>query len=251
MTNSLKQSTKFLCAPFLLCAVFSVHAGAPINGERAVELKVTAIGTKLAGGVQVPAFSIDTQTGLELDPQDRFIAALPLLPKSITTKMAKSISWIHITGYGWLLIPRAWVVVDGGVGADGSMALVAQAKSDGAWLEYTDAGQCVGCAIGAARCFYPQAQAQAIEFEFDITECEQATAQDSSAKRLPSLQYQVSTSIAERLQTLRNYHDSDGIRYQQLTLHQPGLPNAGSATEFDLKQGALGVFFKRVWVTSD
>jgi hypothetical protein len=250
MTISLKQLTTFLWPTFLLCAVFSLHAGAPINVERAVELKVTAIGTRLALAQQIPAFSIDTRTGLELSPQDRVLAELPVLPKTITAKMAASISWIHITGYGWLLIPRAWSVVDGGVGADGSMVLVAQAKSGGAWLEYTDAGQCVGCAINAAHCFYPQAQSQAIEFEFELTHCEQAM-QNSSAKRLPPLQYQARTSKAERVQTLRNYHDSDGIRYQQLTLHQPSLPNAGSNAEVDLKQGALGVFFRRIWVASD
>ena len=251
MTTFLQQSRKTLWPTFLLCAVFSLRAGAPINEERAAELKVAAIGTRLAGAQQIPAFSIDTRTGLELSPQDRVLADLPAVPKSITLKMAKSISWIHITGYGWLLIPRGWRVVDGGVGADGSMVLVAQAKSGGAWLEYTDAGQCVGCAIGAARCFYPQAQAQAIEFEFDSTQCDQAAAPNSSAKRLPSLQYQARTSKTERVQTLRNYHDSDGISYQQLTLHQPGLPNAGSATEFDLKQGALGVFFRHIWAASD
>ena len=248
MTISLKQLLKFLRPIFLLCPVFSLQAGAPINVERAVELKVAAIGTKLAGAAQIPAFAVDTRTGLALAPQDRGLSELPVLPKSITAKMAKSISWIHITGHGWLLIPRAWRVVDGGVGADGSMVLVAQAKSGDAWLEYTDAGQCVGCAINAARCFYPQAHARALEYEFDVAECAQATAQNASVKRLPSLQYQVRTSQAERVQTLRYYYDTDGIRYQQLTLHQPSLTNAASATQLDLKQGALGVFFKQIWV---
>lgn len=251
MTISLKQQIRLSSAVLLLLAALPLHAGAPVNVERALELKVAAIGTRSARARQIPAFSIDTRTGLELSPQDRVLAEQPTLPKSITAKMANSISWIHITGYGWLLIPRAWSVVDGGVGADGSMVLVAQSKTGGSWLEYTDAGQCVGCAIGAARCFYPQAQAQAIEFEFDTTICEQATVQNSSAKRLPALQYQSRTSKAERVQTLRNYHDSDGIRYQQLTLHQPSLPNAGSNAEVNLKQSALGVFFKNVWVAED
>ncbi len=250
MTISLKQQIRLSSAVLLLLAALPLHAGAPINLERALELKVAAIGTRLAGAQQIPAFSIDTRTGLELSPHDRVLADLPAVPKSITAKMAKSISWIHISGYGWLLIPRAWAVVDGGVGADGSMVLVAQAKSGGAWLEYTDAGHCVGCAINAARCFYPQADARAIEFEFDTAHCEQST-QNSSAKRLPSLQYQVRTSQAERVQTLRYYYDTDGIRYQQLTLHQPSLTNAAGVAELDLKQGALGVFFKQIWVAAD
>ena len=240
------QSPTILWAALLLFAAYSARAAAPIDLERAAELRVTALGTRLAGGMQVPAFSVDARTGLDLDPQDRALAELPVLPDTI---QAASISWIHLTGYGWLLIPRGWRVVDAGVGADGSMVLMAQAKAGDSWLEYTDAGFCVGCAIGQARCFYPQAQAQAVEFEFDAVHCKSET--KASAPRLPARQYQYRITGAEQIQTLRSYEDLDGIRFQQLKLHQPSLPNARSTREIDLKRGALGVFFSRIWVAGD
>jgi len=251
MTILPKQSSGFHCAIFywaalLLVAAFSLHAGAPIDAERAAELKVTPIGTRLAGATQIPAFSVDARTGLDLGPDDRGLAELPVLPRNIN---ARSLSWVHLTGYGWLMIPRDWSVVDAGAGADGSMALVAQAKSGASWLEYSDAGQCVGCAISAANCFYPQAHAQAIEYEFDFDSC----GESSSAvgrKRVPSLQYRLNKSKDGSLQTLRNYIDLDGIRYQQLRVHQPSSVNAGG-TVITLKSDALGIFFKRVWIAAD
>ena len=246
MTISFKQSPKILWAAVLLFAAYSACAGALINVERAAALKVTAIGTRLAGNMQVPAYSVDARTGLDLGPQERALAELPVLPDAIK---AASISWIHLTGYGWLLIPRGWRVVDAGVGADGSMALMAQANAGDSWLEYTDAGYCVGCAIGQARCFYPQAQAQAVEFEYDAKHCE-LTGTKASASRLPALQYQLRKTDAQHIQTLRNYEDLDGIRFQQLKVHQPSLHNARS-TRIDLKRGALGVFFRRIWVAAD
>ena len=243
-----KQLTKFHWAVFLLAA-FSLHAGAPVDTERATELKVTTIGTRLAGAVLIPAYSVDTRTGLDLSPEDRaFLAELPVLPRTIK---AKSVSWVYLTGYGWLLIPRGWIVVDGGVGADGSMALLAQSKSGISWLEYSDAGNCVGCAITAASCFYPQAHAQALDYDFDTTECGKSGATQAAAPRAPALQYQLHNSKGARLQTLRNYSDVDGISYQQLRVHQPNLPHAGSAAEIDLKNHALGIFFKRIWIAPE
>lgn len=235
----------FYWTAVLLGLTFALHARAPIDAERAAELKVTAIGTRVAGTVHIPAFSVATRTGLDLSPLDQSLAELPVLPKSISRSAAKSIQWIHITGYGWLLIPRGWRVVDGGVGADGSMLLMAQSTSGNAWLEYTDAGHCVGCAISQASCFYPQAHAQALEFEFANSECGKDKV-SASAPRLPALQYRYDNNASERVQTMRHYHDLDGIRYQQLSVHQ-----ARGSKEIDLKQHALGVFFKRIWVAVD
>ena len=247
MNNFRTQLTKLYWGLFLLAA-FSVHAGAPIDAERAAELKLTRIGMRLAGTSQIPAYSVNARTGLDLSPEDRaFLAELPILPDKIK---ASSVSWIHLSGYGWLLIPRGWQVVDAGVGADGSMVLMAQAKTGNSWLEYSDAGQCVGCAITAASCFYPQAQTQALEYDFDTTQC-QSMASTASAKRLPALQYQSDNSNSARLQTLRNYRDLDGISYQQLRVHQANLPHAGGTEEINLKNDALGLFFKRIWVAPE
>ena len=257
MTILPKQSARSHWAALLFFAAFFVQAGAPIDAERAAELKVTPIGTRLAGTTQIPAFSVDSRTGLDLGPDDRALAELPVLPRTIK---AKSLSWIHLTGYGWLLIPKGWRVVDGGVGADGSMMLIAQAnqkanpKSGASWLEYRDAGQCVGCAISAANCFYPQAHAQAIENEFDLDACsESSSATDIAAaagKRVPALQYQRVKSKDGTLQTLRHYRDLDGISYQQLRVQQPSSLRAG-AEKIDLKSDALGIFFKRIWVAAE
>ncbi len=232
-------------AAFLLFSALSVCAGAPIDAERAAELKITAIGTRLAGTSQIPAFSVDVRTGLDLGPGDHAFAELPILPRTIH---AKSLTWIHVTGYGWLLIPKGWQVVDGGAGADGSMALIAQSKSGTSWLEYTDAGDCVGCAIGAASCYYPQAYKQAVENEFDFSACGKASVTTAAAQRAPELQYQTQNTNGVSIQTLRNYRDLDGIRYQELLLHQA---NASGAEKINLKIGALGIFFKRVWVAAE
>ncbi len=251
------SGVRFCWATLLLLAAFLVHADAPIDEERAAELKVTAIGTRLAGTRQISAFSVDVRTGLDLGPDDRALAELPVLPRTISTK---SLSWVHLTGYGWLLIPKGWSVVDGGVGADGSMVLIAQAnanaskkaniKPDASWLEYRDAGQCVGCAISAANCFYPQAHAQAVENEFDFDSCDEANA-IAGKKRTPALQYQRTNDKGGSLQTLRNYSDLDGVSYQQLRLHQPSSAKAGDSDAINLKSGALGIFFKRVWVATE
>lgn len=254
MTILPKQSARWHWAALLLLAAFFVHADAPIDAARAAELKVTPIGTRLAGTLQIPAFSVDVRTGLDLDSEDRaFLAELPVLPGTIK---AKSLSWIHLTGYGWLLIPKGWRVVDGGVGADGSMVLIAQAnaKSGASWLEYSDAGQCVGCAISAANCFYPQAHASAVENEFDFEACSKpsatAAAADTAGKRVPALQYQLVKSKDGALQTLRYYSDLDGVSYRQLRVQQSNSLSA-HAEKIDLKRDALGIFFKRVWVAAE
>ena len=244
-----KQSNRFhwssrYWATLLIFAAFFVHADAPIDLERAAELKVTPIGMRLAGTAQIPAFSVDSRTGLDLGSDDRALAELPVLPTQIN---AKSLTWVHLNGYGWLMIPKGWSVVDAGTGADGSMALIAQSKSGASWLEYSDAGQCVGCAISAANCFYPQAHAQAVENEFDFDSCGEASA-TAAKKRVPALQYQRTNSKDGFLQTLRNFGDLDGVSYQQLRVYQPISTKSGGSDEVDLKSDALGIFFKRIWV---
>ncbi len=248
MTILLHKSSRSKWFVLLLFVAVVVHAGAPIDKERASELKVTAIGTRLAGTTLTPAFSVDVRTGLDLGPNDRAWAKLPVLPRGIK---AKSLSWVHLTGYGWLVIPTGWRVVDGGVGADGSMVLMAQAKSGTSWLEYSDAGNCVGCAISQASCFYPQAYVNALENEFLFDACDNAKVTAAGAKPIPSLQYQIENTKDSSVQTLRNYIDQDGIRYQQLRLHQPNLPHASRAAEIDLKRDALGIFFTQVWITAE
>ena len=136
------------------------------------------------------------------------------------------------------------------MGADGSMALIAQSKSGTSWLEYSDAGQCVGCAISAANCFYPQAHTQAVENEFEFESCG-VSSSTAINKRVPSLQYQRTNSKDGSVQTLRNYSDLDGVSYQQLRVHQPISVKAGDSAEIDLKNHALGIFFKRVWVAAE
>ena len=229
-----------------MLAVFFAHADAPIDTERASELKVTAIGTRLAGRTQIPAFSVDVRTGLDLGPGDHALAQLPVLPRGIK---AKSLSWVHLTGYGWLVIPADWRVVDGGVGADGSMVLMAQAKSGRAWLEYSDAGNCVGCAISQASCFYPQAYSNAKENEFLFTECDNAKVTAAGAKPIPALQYQLLKTNDGSTQTIRNYVDTDGIRYQQLRLYQESL-RRDNANYINFNRDPLAFFFKRVWISS-
>ena len=245
MTFLLNKSSRSNWLIVLMLAAFFAHAGAPIDTERASELKVTAIGTRLAGTTQIPAFSVDVRTGLDLGPDDRALAKLPVLPRGIK---AKSLSWVHLTGYGWLVIPAGWRVVDGGVGADGSMVLMAQSKSGASWLEYSDAGNCVGCAISQASCFYPQAYVSALENEFLFDACDNAKVTTSGAKPIASLQNELQKTKDGAIQSLRNYIDQDGVRYQQLQVHQPDLSNANGEERINLKSDALGVFFARVWI---
>jgi hypothetical protein len=235
-------NTKLLatCMALILFMFFdNTCVGAPIRADRAIELHVSTIGMRALGKAKIPAFSIDTQTGLDLAEADRVLYPLPPM-NDIPPLLATQVSWIHVTGYGWLLIPRGWTVVDGGVGADGSMALVASSKSGDSWLEYSDMGACVGCAVGAASCYYPQAQKYAQELE--MGQCEKRDSPNPQSPRTPSMHYARAQTSGANEQVLRRYLDADGyIRFHQLTLHSLDVK------ETDMRAEALGLFFTQIW----
>ncbi len=242
---------RFLCITLILFIFSSAAgaAGAPIRADRAAELHIHTVSARLFGKTKIPAFSVDTQTGLDLTDSDRALNPMPTLD-AITPSQADQVSWVHVTAYGWLLIPRGWSVVDGGVGADGSMALVASNKNGSSWLQYTDMGACVGCAVGAASCFFPQAQKYALELE--MGQCKNTKSPSLAARRhgkeslqsarSASLQYTNSSVNGAYEQVLRRYLDDDGyIRFRQLTLHSMD----GKKT--DMRAEGLGLFFTQVW----
>jgi hypothetical protein len=212
MPSSLQLKALFIALALsfskLLCAA------APVNPERAKELSITTLGTRQIAGIAVPAFQIDSQTGLDLAPQDRKPGAVPQL--KLSAKAAAWLQWVHLSGYGWLLLPKDWKVIDAGVGANGSMILVASGAS-GDWLEYYDTAASVGSALSAASCFYPQAQKLAIEYE--MGQCQRADAPKMSAKAISPVQSTRERRNGEALQILRRYTQQPDVNFRSLRMH--------------------------------
>jgi hypothetical protein len=206
---------------FVISTLFAAQSGVAASGrqpeidqERAAELHIKRLGQAKIAGVSVATFQVDTRTGLDLTDADRVPYDAPAIAK-ITPKAAAAISLVFVSGYGWLALPRDWQVIDGGVGADGSMVLVAQSKTQASeWLRYSDTGACVGCALGAASCFYPQAQKLAIEYEMGQCEKPQFKAQSAN---LPALQ----TKATRQGQSYewRYYQAAPDTNFRDLSLH--------------------------------
>jgi hypothetical protein len=185
-----------------------------IDQERAAELDIKRLGQSKIAGVSVATFQVDTRTGLDLTEADRLPYDAPAIPK-ITPKAAAAISLIFVSGYGWLALPRDWQVIDGGVGADGSMVLIAQSKTQAdEWLRYRDTGACVGCALSAASCYYPQAQKQAIDYEMGQCDKPKFKAQSANSPALQTTATQKGQSYAWRY-----YEAAPDTNFRELSLH--------------------------------
>jgi Domain of unknown function (DUF4850) len=208
----------FALALCLLCAIvgFAQSADfaalASVNAERAAELKISALSPQNS----VPAILVQAQTGLDLAPGDMRPASSP-----VALKLGKksAVQWAYLIGYGWLLLPKDWRVIDAGVGANGSMILIAEAKDHSRWLEYYDTGASVGSAIDAASCDYPQAQALALAYE--MGQCENADPPNPKASAIQSTQFQVKTLSHAEQQQLSFYASAPHVGYRRLRWNGP------------------------------
>jgi hypothetical protein len=211
----------------------NVFAAAPVNLERAKELSVKPLAPHVMHGVAVPAVAVDSQSGIDLTDADRIPGAFPSL--ALSAKAAASVQWVHLSAYGWLLIPRGWTVVDAGVGANGSMILVA-GGANGAWLEYYDTAASVGSALSAASCTYPQAQKLALEYE--MGQCEAAKPPNANAPAIPPTQRTLKTVKGETDVVLQRYTSAPGVNFRSLRIHPAHSASA-----------AIEQFFRHVWGT--
>jgi|SRR5580765_1516994 len=79
--------------------------------------------------------------------------------KLTAAQAARLAAWA--TPGGWILLPRDWKPMAGGVGMDGSTAITFVPPSGQGHFDYYDASACVGCAETSASLFFPEARRDA------------------------------------------------------------------------------------------
>ena len=120
------------------------------------------------GGGRVPALGLALESGAGDHLAGR-PNRLPVLKVSLQPGQSARLSAVYSDLTGWVLVPRGWVAVVGGVGADGSgvLAFTPTAHDRPAeWLLFSSTGACVGCALSAASPFFPRWRAESLRQGF-------------------------------------------------------------------------------------
>lgn len=129
-------------------------------------LRVAALGdARLRNGVHLPAYAVDLPqaAGDAAWTHDRPESLE--LDAALDRRHASRLA-LWYSHAGWLLVPRSWKPAKGGVGANGSVALLFLPSAGEGHLSYYDPSACIGCAQLAASAFFPEARADARRNEF-------------------------------------------------------------------------------------
>lgn len=121
----------------------------------------------LNGRIRLPAHALDVVHGADGRTGDR-PESLAFTAK-LNAKHAAQLALWYTPG-GWLLVPRGWRPLHGGVGANGSVSLLFVAPDGDGYLSYYDPSACVGCAQHAASAFFAEARQDARDNEFPYYE---------------------------------------------------------------------------------
>ncbi len=111
------------------------------------------------GSLRMPAYAITVVDGI-----DGWTTARPETMKIDGAKLAAAQAArlaAYSTPAGWMLVPRGWKLLAGGVGADGSIAITFVPSSGQGHFDFYDASACRGCAETPASLFFPEARADA------------------------------------------------------------------------------------------
>lgn len=135
--------------------------------------------TKLAGtllandGVRIPAYVIAVEDAAgnpgdliapELSGQDMTVH------KDVPGESAKYLS-AYWTNVGWMLVPREWLLIKAAVGADNSSVYEFKEPNGGKGVLVANdsGGACMGCALGLAAPFFPEARRLATETDMRVS----------------------------------------------------------------------------------
>ncbi len=160
-----------LLLPLTALALLSARAAAdPLPGPPAPSASFAVPKAHALGRVRVPGAPTVTLPAVGLQLDSGVGEALPGRPARLPTMDARlspgqvaRLEAVFSDFAGWLLVPRGWVAVAGGVGADGSgfLAFAPSRRANPAeWLLFTSTGACVGCALSAAGLFFPKWRAE-------------------------------------------------------------------------------------------
>jgi hypothetical protein len=156
MKSNMQTKYVRLIAVVLSCLLASTLFAQAANPE----IQVKSAGTLAVGSVQIPAYVVAVENSIEdgmltpeLSKQDMTVQ------KSISPEAANSLA-AYWTNVGWLLAPRGWKVARAAVGADNSSVYEFSEPDGGAGrvTAYDSGGACVGCAVGAAALYFPDAR---------------------------------------------------------------------------------------------
>ena len=131
--------------------------------------KVKPVGELVVNGsLRMPAYAITVVDGI-----DGWTTAQPGTMKIVGAKLTAAQAArlaAYATPSGWMLVPRDWKLLAGGVGADGSTAITFVPSSGQGHFDFYDASACRGCAETPASLFFPEARADAKRDEYSVYE---------------------------------------------------------------------------------
>lgn len=134
--------------------------------------KVKRIGELVVNGkLRLPAYQVTVVDG-SADSGWTTTAPVTLKDESRAKLVAAQAARLaaYYTPAGWMLVPRDWKLLAGGVGADGSKAITFVPPSGKGYLSFYDASACRGCAETPASLFFPEARADAKRDEYTVYE---------------------------------------------------------------------------------
>ena len=188
---------------------FSVTASTNKASERP---KAKSIGDLIVNGtVRVPAYALTVVDGYseegwtELKPESMQVRG------KLSADAAKQLQ-AYFTKEGWVLVPRGWNAVYGGIGANGTSRFeFAPASGVGKVTFYDSGGGCVGCALVDASLFFENARNQARENEFPITD--RTSVPVSKVKLRPTLVGYRATVSGQQLDGIDGFYDGQLVEY--------------------------------------
>ncbi len=115
--------------------------------------------------IEIPAYTVTVTSGASdewetIEPESFSING------NLDKKYADKFSAYYFGN--WILLPKDWKLLDGGIGANGSKRLVFVPPAGKGYFEYNNLGPSLGEAISSASLFFPEAKREAKNSGFTL-----------------------------------------------------------------------------------
>ena len=141
--------------------------GVDASVDKTAAPQVLPLGKIRINGQAVPAYGLRMSNPaadgmLDLRPAQKETLSFKA---AITPAQTQQVA-AYYHSFGWLLVPRGWQPVAGGLGANGSESLLFMPPNNSGYVQFYHTSACVGCAQIAASAFFPEAAKDATANDF-------------------------------------------------------------------------------------
>lgn len=157
--------SSLLCAPALQAEVYRFGVDVASSASTSDLPVVRSLGEAKINQTAVPLYGLTMASPVDDAQLNDGILPTKAFQAAMTPEQAEQLA-LYAHSYGWLPVPRAWVLRQGAVGANGSESLLFAPRQGSGYLKFDHTSACVGCAQSRAALFFPEAKKDAVANEF-------------------------------------------------------------------------------------